>query len=543
MTIPALTKCPQVPLVLLLILIFVSYTRLAIAQSTKPKAVKTNRTKAANEPVTTPVRLLNFTGEGKQVTRFDAAGDAIDAHDGEIALFEGVYYLYGTSYDCGFAWQNKKAPFCGFKVYSSPDLMNWTDRGYLFDAQTPVWQTRCNGNTYGCFRPHVVFNQKTNQYVLWINVYDNQVGFRVFTSNSPTGPFREVAQPTLAVNRDAAVAGLNNGDHDLFVDDDGTAYLAYTDWRSKGAIVIEQLTADYVSGTNRYIKAVTPEKTEAPALFKRKGIYYMTYSDPNCGYCSGTGTSYRTASSPLGPWSEGIKISEKSCGGQPSFVSTIKLGTDSLFLYGSDLWNNAARNEALANYYWAPLRFNDDGTIMPIECLAAPSAAIVVSKPDKRVHATPSNRAVSAQQVYSLQCDIAGNRSQRQSFIASRTGLLSAVSVTAYKKDNPNAALDLAIFSGEDASAQPLYSTSLSADSVSWAARNRFIHPNLRVVAGKRYQLQVSSTATVGCYGLAYVESETTLGSKTAISATNEKAAIGEKGQTLKFQTFIQDKK
>ncbi len=108
-----------------------------------------------------------------------------------------------------------------------------------------------------------------------------------------------------------------------------------------------------------------------------------------CGYCSGTGTSYKTAKSPLGPWSDGIKISDNSCGGQPSFVSTIKLSTDTIFLFGSDLWNNAARNEALANYYWAPLSFASDGSINPITCRDTVSVLIeinsIVKQPSKRI--------------------------------------------------------------------------------------------------------------------------------------------------------------
>src|SRR5689334_15020586 len=134
-------------------------------------------------------KIDNFNAKGEQVTRFSTAGNAIDAHDGEIAQFNGVYYLYGTSYDCGFAWGKKSAPFCGFNVYASPDLQTWTDKGALFDERTHVWQTRCNSNTYGCFPPHVVYNDRTKQHVLWINVYDNLSGYRVFTSKSPIGPF------------------------------------------------------------------------------------------------------------------------------------------------------------------------------------------------------------------------------------------------------------------------------------------------------------------------------------------------------------------
>lgn len=515
----------------------------AAAQSAR-KAAKSAKAAPAGA-VRSPEPVRNFMPDGWQVTRFDAAGDAVDAHDGEIAYFQGTYYLYGTSYDCGFAWQNKKAPFCGFKVYSSPDLVTWTDKGYLFDAQTPVWQTRCNGNTYGCFRPHVVFNQKTSQYVLWINVYDNKVGFRVFTSPSPMGPFKEVAEPTLAMDSNAPVAGLNNGDHDTFVDDDGTAYLAYTDWRAKGSVVIEQLTPDYLSGTNRFVRGVTGARTEAPALFKRRGIYYVTYSDPNCGYCSGTGTSYRTASSPLGPWSGGIKISQNSCGGQPSFVSTVKLGADSLFLYGSDLWNNGARNEALANYYWAPLAFNDDGSIKPMACLqayAVPNGSGQANKQKPAAVAAASGPAAGPTPPYVIECAVTDKQAQSQSFVAAQTGLLSRMAITTFKKDNPDAALQIAIFAEEEAAAPnaaPLYLATLPADSISWAAKNQFVQPNIRVVAGQRYLLRVSSKTSTGCYGLAYVAAEEPAPSP----AAGEPAKLPDNKRTLKFQTVIQAKK
>src|SRR6185312_7859021 len=62
--------------------------------------------------------IVNFDKKGRQIIRYSNLGDALDAHDGEIAFFNGTYYLYGTSYDCGFEWQNKSAAFCGFKVYS-----------------------------------------------------------------------------------------------------------------------------------------------------------------------------------------------------------------------------------------------------------------------------------------------------------------------------------------------------------------------------------------------------------------------------------------
>jgi hypothetical protein len=481
-------------------------------------------------------QITNFSSNGKQVIRFSTAGDAVDAHDGEIAYFNGTYYLYGTSYDCGFQWGNKGAPFCGFKVYSSKDLNSWTDRGFLFDAKTPLWQTRCDGKTYGCFRPHVIYNKKTNLYVLWINVYDNVIGYRVFTSKTPVGPFNEVAEPHLAVNNAMPAAGLNNGDHDTFVDDDGTAYLAYTDWRAKGAIVIEKLSADYLTGTGEYVKSVTERETEAPGLFKRKGLYYVVYSDPNCGYCSGTGSSYKTASSPLGPWSAGKKISDNSCGGQPSFVSTIKINAQTVYLYGSDLWNNAAKNEALANYYWAPLTFAADGSINPLKCAEAykfPKAAAPVS---------PAGLANSSDNGdFSAQGDITDSLQRAQSFAAKHSGILSKITVTVFKNNYPNKDLSITIYAA-DANDLPtgtaLYSANITDKQLGWSAKKIAIKPNLKVQKGKKYAVIFSSATTAGCYGVAFSNLPIAGSYKSSYSIDGGKS-FNAHTRGIKFETFM----
>jgi hypothetical protein len=483
--------------------------------------------------------LINFNANGSQLTRFDSVAAAIDAHDGEIASFDGVFYLYGTSYDCGYEWGNRQAPFCGFKAYSSKDLVHWLDRGFLFDARTPVWQSRCNGSTYGCYRPHVVFNQKNKGYVLWINVYDNQVGYRVFTSPQPAGPFAEIAEPTLALNTSAPVAGLNNGDHDVFVDDDGTAYVAYTDWRAGGAIVVEELNADYTSGTGAFVK-VTPAKTEAPALMKRNGKYYLLYSDPNCGYCGGTGTSYRTALSALGPWSEGIKISADSCGGQPSFVSTLKLNSAVIFLYGSDLWNNGAKNEALANFYWAPLTFADDGAIHPILRQAKVTVAI---QPDLTPQpALADLDHTSGTDGFTSFCDLGGGVQRSQSFAATRTGALSAVSVCTFQSGYPDAGLAFEIYRTGKAglpTGSALSSILVLPDSIGWSPKLVTVHPGVAVKAGETYALVLKSASSKGRYGFEYNDSAPYPAGKEACSSDGGKNFSVEPARSLMFRTFI----
>ncbi|MBE7178242.1 MAG: family 43 glycosylhydrolase [Mucilaginibacter polytrichastri] len=460
---------------------------------------------------------VNFNAKGEQLTRYSTLGDAIDAHDGEIAYFGDTYYLYGTSYDCGFEWGNKGAPFCGFKVYTSKDMHNWTDRGMLFDAETDVWQSRCDGKTYGCFRPHVIYNARTRNYVLWINVYDNVVGYRVFTSKNPAGPFTEVAEPKLAVNAQQPAAGLNNGDHDLFVDDDGTAYLALTDWRKRGSIAIEKLSDDYLSGTGEVAENVTDSLTEAPGMFKRNGRYYVLYSDPNCGYCSGTGTSYKTARSPLGPWSEGRKISDNSCGGQPSFVSTIKLKGGDIFLYGSDLWNNAAKNEALANFFWSALEFDGEGAIKPILCNPGSPAPLVASSETR----------------YEIRRDT----QQMQVFIPEKTGTIAQISLTLYKRNAPEAPLSIAIIPLDDAqkpAGPALFHSEISSAKLGWSPKKISIAPKIRMQSGKRYGIVLSTKASTGAYG-ALISAETAPKNRVLSSPDGGKTYRPEKEHALKL--------
>jgi hypothetical protein len=247
---------------------------------------------AASAAPFTPT-IVNGDARGAAI-RFDTSGDAIDAHDGEIKRFGNRYYLYGTSYGCGYVRLERPAtPWCGYRVYSSPDLAHWTDEGPLFDATTSYWQSRCDSGTLSCYRPHVAYNAATRRYVLWMNSYDVANGYHVLTSTSPTGPFTEVALPQLAYPR--------GGDMDLFVDDDGTGYIAYTLTGAGYDEAVERLDPTYTTGTGD-VTRLGLRNTEAPSLFSRHGTYYLTLSDPNCAYCDGTGASYLTAPTPLGPW-------------------------------------------------------------------------------------------------------------------------------------------------------------------------------------------------------------------------------------------------
>ena len=498
------------------------------------------RNSAAASATSYTTTITNFDSNGNQVVRFDTDGNAVDAHDGMIALFDGTYYLYGTSYNCGFTWQTAGSPFCGFKVYSSPDLVHWTDRGLLFDPTGSTWQSRCDGNTYGCFRPHVVYDAATGMYVLWVNVYDNGVDYRVFTSPSPTGPFTEAAVPTLAVNDTAPTSSANNGDETVFTDDDGTAYIVYTDWHTgDGDLIVEQLDSSDLSGTGTYTR-LGQSGTEAPAMFKRDGVYYLTYSDPACGYCSGTGTAYRTAPSPLGPWSAPTVLTTASCGGQPSFVSAIPTTTGTAYLYGSDLWDGQ-NNEGLANYYWAPLSFGSDGSISPITCQDSVSLTLATGSAGSQNQppGVDQQDGVSGFRTY---CDLHTDIARFQTFVPSSTGFLSSLSYPTFQSGAPDAGLEIELYQANSAF-QPignvLFSTVVPAASIGWSPRSVTITPDVPVTAGVSYGFLVKSVATTGCYGMAYNDADPYPAGGEAYSNDGGTTFNAETGRSLMFSTSV----
>ena len=260
-------------ILLLLLLCFSLALVTSFASSTSTHATGINPT------------LVNFDTSGDQVTRYDTQGNAVDAHDGMIAQFGSLYYLYGTSYDCGYIWQTN-SNFCGFKVYSSPDLVHWSDQGFVVTPYSCV----------DCFRPHVLYDASTGKYVLWTNDASAPDQFRVYTSSTPTGLFTQQSTPTLAVPC--------GWDFTLFQDPTtGIAYIVHTN-NCQGSyenLVVEQLTGDDLTSSGKFVDVPITD-IEAPAMFERNGTYYIVMSDPECGYCTGTGTGYMTASSPLGTW-------------------------------------------------------------------------------------------------------------------------------------------------------------------------------------------------------------------------------------------------
>lgn len=296
----------------------------------------------------------------------DTDGRHINAHGGGILEHDGTYYWYGENRGEGG----------GVRVYSSPDLLSWTNRGValaLVDEPGHDIETGCNIE-----RPKAVYNPKTGKFVLWFHLELKDKGYSaarygVAVSDSPVGPFMFLRsgrvnpgiEPLNGLDDRADYArrdlegGQMSRDMTIFVDSDGKAYHIYSS-EENYTLHIAELTDDYLAHTGRYVRVMPMGHNEAPAVFHRDGRYWMITS--GCTGWAPNEARLMTATDIMGPWTQlpnpcRGEGAEKTFGGQSTYI--LPVGNDG-FIAMFDVWR--PQNLRDSRYIWLPIRFDADGT-------------------------------------------------------------------------------------------------------------------------------------------------------------------------------------
>ncbi|MDO5483002.1 MAG: family 43 glycosylhydrolase [Bacteroidaceae bacterium] len=211
------------------------------------------------------------------------------------------YYIYSTT-DGTPGWGGYD-----FSVFSSEDLVNWTDEGKMLDVKSDQVKW-ANGNAWA---PCIIERKQKDgsyKYYFYYSAHDTRRGFNrksigCAISDSPTGPFVDCGQPVV----DQLPAGQNHGqqiDVDVFQDPKSKKFYLY--W-GNGYMAGAELNDDMISIKKETEKLMTPKGgslqtwayREAPYVIYRKGTYYFMWSvddtgSPNYHVC------YGTSKSPLG---------------------------------------------------------------------------------------------------------------------------------------------------------------------------------------------------------------------------------------------------
>ncbi|AGL15218.1 putative glycosyl hydrolase [Actinoplanes sp. N902-109] len=276
--------------------------------------------------------------------------------DPDVAVYGGRFWVYPTS----------SRPYdeqTYLDAFSSDDLVHWTKHPNVLTTANVSWARRA------VWAPAPV--QRNGKYYLYFGANDIQSnaelgGIGVAVADRPEGPYTDaLGKPLIG----QFVNGAQPIDQDVFVDDDGQAYMYYGGW---GHANVVKLNSDMTSlGTfddGSTYKEITPANyTEGSQMVKRGGRYYLMWSE---GGWTGPdySVSYAIADRPTGPFTEAGKVLTQDAavakGSGHNAVLNVP-GTDDwyIFYHRRPLSETDANHRQLA---FDRMRFAGDGAIQPV---------------------------------------------------------------------------------------------------------------------------------------------------------------------------------
>lgn len=336
----------------------------------------------------------------------DDHGVVINAHGGGILLYEGRYYWYGQHMIAGDAGNSAQV---GVHAYSSGDLCQWRDEGIALAVSMEPESEICKG----CLieRPKVILNHSSGKFVMWFHLEEKGRGYSsaavgIAVADAPAGPFRfikslrpnaghwprntpecsrrlltplELASlskfkmnggpipdfPIDLVYRRDFAAGQMSRDMTLFVDDDRAAYLV-TASEENATLQVSRLTDDFLDVTGDFVRVFPNGFNEAPAVFKRKGRYFM-FTSGTTGWAPNA-CRLAVADSVWGPWREvgnpcSGTASQKAAtfDSQSTYVLPVA-GRANLYIFLADRWK--PENPIEGRYVWLPIRWHNDRPVL-----------------------------------------------------------------------------------------------------------------------------------------------------------------------------------
>ena len=211
----------------------------------------------------------------------DTASKPIQAHGFSVFYnkTDHLWYWYGENKEKTLGGKKNTVWHWGVRLYTSPDLYNWTDKGLIIpptpeDLSSPLHPTWCMD------RPHILYCKKTGKYVAWLKIMGGEVGqfMSVLTADSFRGPYTFVQKIYKPLDMEA-------GDFCLHADPDGKGYIWFE--RPHFQLICATLTDDYTGVTGEfsvhYDGLFPPLTREAPTYFEREGKRYL-FTSGTSGY-------------------------------------------------------------------------------------------------------------------------------------------------------------------------------------------------------------------------------------------------------------------
>lgn len=243
----------------------------------------------------------------------------------------------------------------GFKMqdwllYTSTDMVNWTDHGVVASLKSFDWVKRDNG----AWAEQVV--ERNGKFYMYCPIHGNGIG--VLVSDSPYGPFKDPLGKPLVWQKEH----WDDIDPTVFIDEDGQAYMY---WGNPNCYYVK-LNEDMISYSGDIVKLKeTPEHyQEGPWFYKRNGHYYLAFAST----CCPEGIGYAMSDSPTGPWkTKGyiMRHTERTRGNHPGIMDY--KGKSYVFGLNYDLLKLETNTHyERRSVSVAEMHYNEDGTIQEV---------------------------------------------------------------------------------------------------------------------------------------------------------------------------------
>lgn len=276
--------------------------------------------------------------------------------DPDITMYDDTYWVYPTT---SKAYEEQTY----LDAFSSTDMVNWTKHEKVLTTADVSWAE------YAVWAPAPV--ERNGKYYLFFAANDIQDdsalgGIGVAVADKPEGPYTDALGRPL-------IGQFHNGaqpiDQDVFIDDDGQAYMYYGGWGHANVVKLnDDMTSLGTFADGSTYKEITPaDYTEGSQMFKRDGTYYLMWSE---GGWTGPdySVSYAMSDSPTGPFEkiERVLAQDAAVAKGSGHNSVVNVpGTDIWYIvyHRRPLSESAGNNRQLA---YDRMHFNADGTIEPV---------------------------------------------------------------------------------------------------------------------------------------------------------------------------------
>jgi arabinoxylan arabinofuranohydrolase len=262
---------------------------------------------------------------------------------------DGKLYIYGS--------RDENPAYYGswhHDMLSTSDMKTWTLTKNIFASKGENDQIPYSDKPL--YAPDILHKDGTYYYYYCMPEAKNVEG--VATSKSPLGPF------TNAQNID--LNGVYQIDPAVFTDDDGQVYYLWGQFAAKIAKLKPNLKEiDFSTFKDSIITEKEHKFHEGSFMIKRKGIYYLIYTDiSRAGRATCIG--YATANSPYGPFKyRGVIIDNDHCDPLTwnNHGSVVEFKNQWYIFYHRSTHGSITTRKACVE----PIKFNADGTIDEVE--------------------------------------------------------------------------------------------------------------------------------------------------------------------------------